>query len=212
VCVIPAQATLVPVKRRPIFARFYELLSRGEDPFIRRYRQEVAGGARGRTLELGAGNGLNLAHYARTVSVVAVEPQPAMLGRLRARARRAGVPVRVVRAAAEALPFRDGAFETAVVSLVLCSVGDPSTVAAELGRVVGADGELRVFEHVRSEDPGVARWQDRLNRPYGWFAGGCNMNRDTIGTLRRAGFGVRYRRLPYGPRFAPHVLGVARKP
>ena len=199
------------VKRRPIFARFYELLSRGEDRFIRSYREEVAGGARGRTLELGAGNGLNFAHYPAGVTVIAVEPQPDMLGRAARRARAAPARVHLVRAAAEALPFRDGAFDTAVVSLVLCSVSDPPGVSAELGRVLGADGEIRLFEHVRSEEPGIARWQDRLNRPYGWFAGGCNMNRDSLGTLSRAGFGVRFRRLAYGPRFAPHVLGMARK-
>ncbi|HZA60238.1 MAG TPA: class I SAM-dependent methyltransferase [Actinomycetota bacterium] len=201
------------MKRRRIFPRFYEWLSRAEDKLIQKYRTEVAGGAHGRVLELGAGNGMNFAHYPAGTTVVAVEPQPGMLRRARQRAAiPTGHQVHLVAATAEAPPFRDGVFDTAVLSLVMCSVTDPARVAAEVDRVLATGGEVRLFEHVRSPDPGRARWQDRLNRPYGWFTGGCNMNRDTIATLRRAGFAVRFRDLGYGPRLAPHVLGVARRP
>ena len=197
------------MKRRPVFARFYEWLSRGEDVMIRRFRAEVAGEAEGLILEVGAGNGLNFAHYPKGATVIAVEPQPAMLTRAKRRA--SGRRVHLVRAAAEALPFRDGAFDTAVVSLVLCSVADQARAVGEVARTLRPGGTVRLFEHVRSSDPRTARWQDRLNRPYGWFAGGCNLNRDTVGTLRAAGFGVRVRRV-YGPALAPHLLGTARRP
>ncbi|HEX9890757.1 MAG TPA: class I SAM-dependent methyltransferase [Actinomycetota bacterium] len=197
------------MKRRPVFARFYEWLSRGEDVMIRRFRAEAAGGAEGLILEVGAGNGLNFAHYPKEATVIAVEPQPAMLARARRRA--SGRGVHLVRAAAEALPFRDGAFDTAVVSLVMCSVADQARAVGEVARTLRPGGTVRLFEHVRSSDPRTARWQDRLNRPYGWFAGGCNLNRDTVGTLRAAGFGVRFRRV-YGPALAPHLLGTARRP
>ena len=200
------------MKERPYFAAFYEVLSKGEDRMIRRYRAEVAGEARGRVLEIGAGNGLNFSHYRDAREVVAVEPEPGMLKNARPRASGAPVPVRLVRGGAEALPARDGSVDTVVLSLVMCTVPDPAAVLREVRRVLAPGGEVRFFEHVRSPDPRIARWQDRLNRPYGFFSGGCNMNRDTLSALRRAGFAVRYRRLAYGPRFAPHVLGVARLP
>lgn len=198
------------MSERPIFSAFYEILSRGEDRMIRGYREEVAGGARGRVLEIGAGNGLNFSRYGEAEIVVALEPEVGMLKNARPRADEAPVPVRLVRGSAEAIPLRDASVDTAVVSLVMCTVPDPARVLGEVRRVLAPGGEIRFFEHVRSPDPRVARWQDRLNRPYGFFSGGCSMNRDTLSSLRLAGFRVRYRRLAYGPRMAPHVLGVAR--
>lgn len=194
--------------RRPIFARWYELLSRAEDRVIGSYREETAGRARGRVLEIGAGNGLNFARY-RDARVVALEPVTDMLRKARARAAEAPVPVHLVRGVAEALPFGDDAFDTVVVSLVMCSVPDPARVAGEIRRVLRPSGEVRFFEHVRAHDPRVARRQDRIGPVYTRFAGGCQLNRDTLMTLRLAGFHVRYRRLDYGPRHAPHVIGVA---
>lgn len=200
------------MRDRPIFAGFYEVLSRGEDRFIQRYRRELVQGAVGRVLEVGAGNGLNLPRYRREASVVALEPEPTMLKNARRRVEQAAAAVRPVRASAERLPFRPRVFDTVVFSLVLCTIPDPGLALAEARRVLAPDGEIRFFEHVRATDPRLARRQDRLNRAYGVFAGGCNMNRDTLGELRRAGLRVRYRRLAYGPRMAPHVIGVAARP
>ena len=196
---------------RPIFTRWYELLSRAEDPMIRRFRDETAGRARGRVLELGAGNGLNFSRY-RDVEVVALEPEEGMLRKARSRAAEAPVPVRLVRGVAERLPFADGTFDTVVLSLVMCSVPDPRSAAAEVRRVLAEGGEVRFFEHVRSPAPRAARRQDLVVPFYSRFSGGCHVNRDTLGTLRNAGFRVRYRRLAYGPRHAPHVIGVASRP
>lgn len=197
------------MKERPTFSRCYEFLSRGEDPRIRRFREEVAGEAAGRVLEVGAGNGMNFARYRCADLVVGADPQPVMLRNARRRAPAAPRPVRLVRAVAEALPFEAGSFDTVVFSLALCSVEDPSRALAEARRVLAPQGRVRFFEHVRSPDPRMARVQDRLNPPYGLVSGGCSMNRDSLGALRAAGFWVRYRRLAYGPRFAPHVIGVA---
>ena len=202
------------MKRHPIFARFYERLSRTLDKLEREHRAEVTGGARGRVLELGAGNGLNFEHYRDASLVVALEPEPGMLKNAAPRAAKASARVVLVRAAGEALPFKDGAFDTVVSSLVLCSVRDPAGVAAELRRVLRPGGEVRLFEHVRARDRKAARWQDRLERPWGWFAGGCHPNRDTARTLEEAGLRVDVRRFPLGPPTParPHVLGTATRP
>jgi ubiquinone/menaquinone biosynthesis C-methylase UbiE len=119
----------------------------------------------------------------------------------------------VIRAPAERLPLETGSFDFAVSTLVLCTVADPPRALAELRRVLAPDGQLLVLEHVRSDDPGVARWQDRLRRPWGWFGCGCQPNRPTAETMRAAGFSVaelRHDRLRKAPAVvAPIVVGAA---
>jgi ubiquinone/menaquinone biosynthesis C-methylase UbiE len=172
--------------------------------------------AGGLVVEVGAGTGLNLARYPPAVtSVVAVEPDPHMLKRLRGVAREAPVPTEVVRGRAERLPIRTGVVDTLVASLVLCSVTDPGAALAEATRVLAPGGRLLFFEHVRSEDPRFARRQDLVERPWGWVGGGCHPNRDTLASIRAAGFAIEEleRWDEPGAMFAkPHVLGVAIPP
>ena len=135
----------------------------------------------------------------------------------RARGKAAAGPppfeIEVVEAGAERLPFGDRSFDTVVSTLVFCTVGDPEAAAAEVKRVLAPGGRLLLLEHVRDPDEGrLARWQDRLERPWGWFAAGCHPNRDTAATLRRAGFQVDFvpDRLPKAPPLVrPLVRGSA---
>jgi ubiquinone/menaquinone biosynthesis C-methylase UbiE len=176
-----------------IFAALYDrLLSGTERAGLREMRAELLAGARGRTLELGAGTGLNLAHYTGAVmELVLTEPDPYMARRLRTRlAEEPPAPdrVEVVEAGAERLPFEDQSFDSVVSTLVLCSVESPDGAAAEIARVLKPDGRLLFLEHVRSDDAGLARWQDRLERPWGWLGAGCHPNRDTVARLEGTGF------------------------
>jgi ubiquinone/menaquinone biosynthesis C-methylase UbiE len=174
------------------FAAFYDRLMAGsEDAGLAEMREEVLASARGRTLEIGGGTGHNLGHYTKAVTeLVVTEPDPFMAKRLRARLDGGGpgMPVEVVEAPAEELPFADGGFDTVVSTLVFCTVEDPSRSAAEVKRVLAPGGRLLLLEHVRNGSDRTARWQDRLERPWGWIAGGCHPNRDTAATLRAAGF------------------------
>jgi ubiquinone/menaquinone biosynthesis C-methylase UbiE len=151
---------------------------------LSRWRDWLAAGARGRTLEVGCGTGRNLPRYAGELRPVAVEPDASMIRRARRRAARA----LLVRASAEALPFRDGAFDTVVASLVFCSVPDAARGLAEVRRVLEARGRLRMVEHVRSTSPWRARLQDLVQPCWTWLAGGCHPNRRTEEAVERAGF------------------------
>ena len=83
----------------------------------------LIGRAAGRTLELGAGTGLNLPHYTDAVSEsVLTEPFAPMARRLRARVDELGIDAEVVEAAGEQLPFDDDSFDTVVTTLMLCTV------------------------------------------------------------------------------------------
>jgi SAM-dependent methyltransferase len=173
---------------------FSALYDRGlkatEDAGLREIRREVLAGASGRTVDLGAGTGVNRGLFPPAVAeLVMVEPDPHMLKKLRAKVEE-GEGVEVVQASAEELPFADDSFDTAIFTLVLCTVPDPGAALAETARVLKPGGKLLFVEHVRSEDPGLARWQDRLEKPWHFLADGCHCNRDTIASIEAAPFEI----------------------
>jgi ubiquinone/menaquinone biosynthesis C-methylase UbiE len=201
-----------------IFAAMYDRMLRGtERAGLEDMRAELLAEARGRTLELGAGTGLNLAHYTSEVTeLVLTEPDPHMAQRLRKRLEEeppAPDRVEVLETPAERLPFEDGRFDSVVSTLVLCSVEDPAAATGEIVRVLKPDGRLLYLEHVRSGDRGLARWQDRLERPWGWLGAGCHPNRDTVAQLQAAGLETESLvrdRLPKAPPIVrPMVRGSA---
>jgi ubiquinone/menaquinone biosynthesis C-methylase UbiE len=203
--------------RHPIFARLYARLSPGvERKGGAEHRDELLAGAAGRVIEVGAGNGLNFAHYPPAVTeVIAVEPEPYLRDRAAEAAAHAPVPVRVVDGVAQRLPAEDGEFDAAVASLVLCSVPDQAAALAEIRRVLNPDGELRFYEHVVSDRPRTARIQHALDDWRIWprVSGGCHAARDTAAAIEAAGFTIeRCRRFPFaaGPVALPHIIGVAR--
>ncbi len=157
---------------------------------LARWRAWLAGGARGRALEVGCGTGRNLPRYAEGVQLVAVEPSAEAL----AVARRRAPGALLVRASAEALPFREGAFDTVVSSLVFCSVGDVGRGLGEVRRVLADQGELRMMEHVRAEGRLQGWWQDRIQPLWTRVAGGCHPNRRTEAAVEAAGFALSERR------------------
>lgn len=180
-------------------------------------RRALVARAHGRVLEIGAGTGLNAAHYADDVDLTLSEPDEAMAAKLRGRLDTLGRRAEVVLAGAEALPFAASSFDTVVSTLVLCSVADPDRAASEIARVLRPEGRLVLFEHVR--DPAAGRraaWQDRLERPWGWIAAGCHPNRRTAATLSAAGFDlaeVEDDRMPRaGFLVSPAIAGTAKRP
>ncbi|MFB7186861.1 class I SAM-dependent methyltransferase [Streptomyces sp. NPDC056178] len=206
----------------PVFARFYARMSVAAESGagLAAVRAELLAGLSGRVVEIGAGNGLNFAHYPPTVSeVVAVEPER-FLRQLAVRsALRAGIPVDVVPGTAESLPVKSEAFDGAVASLVLCTVRNVERSLAEIVRVLRPGGELRFFEHVRADDRAMTAVQYALDHTV-WplVTGGCHTARDTLAAIERAGFVVEaYRRVRMPDRgvrlpTSACVLGVARRP
>jgi ubiquinone/menaquinone biosynthesis C-methylase UbiE len=164
-----------------IFAGIYDrLLAGAERAGLSDRRQLLLSEARGRVLEIGAGTGLNLSHYPDAVEdLVLAEPEPPMARRLERRLAESGRAGRVVLAPAEKLPLEDDSVDTVVATLVLCTVTDPQRALAEVDRVLRPGGRLLFLEHVRSDDPAVAKWQDRLHGIWLRFGHGCHCNRPT---------------------------------
>ncbi|MGH2984707.1 MAG: class I SAM-dependent methyltransferase [Solirubrobacterales bacterium] len=205
----------------PIFARFYDrITARAERAGLAEMRRELLAQASGRTLELGAGTGHNLPYYTDRVSeLVLSEPDPHMSRRMRERLQSeppAPARVEVIEAPAEDLPFDDGSFDTVVATLVFCMIEDPHRALAEARRLLVEGGALLFLEHVRSENRRLAWWQDALERPWGFFAGGCHPNRPTEHTLAEAGLWIERLdrdRTPAAPRIvSPLIRGLARRP
>ncbi|WP_067484586.1 class I SAM-dependent methyltransferase [Actinomadura hibisca] len=203
--------------RHPIFARLYPRMDAataragGAD-----HRAELLKGATGRALEIGAGHGANFAHYPPGVTgAVALEPEPTLRARAEEAAARAPVPVAVRAGTAEDLDLDDASFDVAIASLVLCSVRDPVRVLAELRRVLRPGGELRYYEHVRGDTPGMVRYQRYADLVWHHLAAGCRVARPTGQWIAGAGFTVvRERRFIFPesrvPNPAgPHLIGVA---
>ncbi|MFC8368104.1 MULTISPECIES: class I SAM-dependent methyltransferase [unclassified Streptomyces] len=206
----------------PVFARYYARLSVAAETRagMAQVRRGLLGGLSGRVIEVGAGNGLNFAHYPGTVSeIVAIEPERELRALAVEAALRAQVPVDVAPGTAEALPVKSEAFDAAVLSLVLCSVRDVPRALAELRRVLRPGGEVRFFEHGQGGGRVMHLTQRALDRTV-WppLAGGCHVARDPVGALRRAGFELGpYRRMlmpDKGPALPTSycVMGTAWRP
>jgi ubiquinone/menaquinone biosynthesis C-methylase UbiE len=166
------------------FSAFYDTLLKGtEEAGLRDRRREVLAAARGRTIDIGAGTGANLGLFPEGAEVVMAEPDPHMTKRLRQKLVESGSEVELIEAGAESLPLEDDSFDTAVFTLVLCTVPDPRAALAEAARILKPGGQMLFLEHVRAEQPGTARWQDRLETPWRFFADGCHCNRDTVANI-----------------------------
>jgi SAM-dependent methyltransferase len=208
-----------------LFARLYDRgLKATEENGLGAMRRELLAGARGRVIEVGAGTGVNLEHYGSGIEdLTLVEPDRHMAARLRDRLKagegqgsESHAPKHLVEAPAEALPFTDGTFDTAVATLVLCTIPEPGAAIAELARVLKPGGRLLFIEHVRSDDPGRARWQDRLEKPWRFLADGCHCNRDTEATLGASAFAIEtieHGKMPKAAAIVrPLIRGVAVRP
>jgi SAM-dependent methyltransferase len=204
------------------WARAFALLY---DPFVwvaeraglRAHRKALLSRARGRTIEIGSGTGLNLPHYPGDLDdLVLAEPDAAMRSRLEKRLSRSGRGAQLIGAPAERLPFPSGSVDTVVSTLVLCTVDAPDVALEEIARVLRPGGQLLFLEHIRSESPTLARWQDRLAGPWHRFARGCRCNRATAELITTCGLeleqtcGTSWHGMP--PIVRPLIVGRATRP
>jgi SAM-dependent methyltransferase len=217
-----------------VFARVYDRVLAGfERGGMAEQRRTLLASARGRTLEIGAGTGANLAalsafgrppadapeHMRPLTSLLLVEPVAPMRRRLTERlaATRRERPhalpedTRIVDATADTLPVADGSVDTVISTLVLCSVPDQANALAEIRRVLAPGGRLLLVEHVAGEGR-LLRRQRLIDPVWRHIGRGCHLTRDTRQALDDAGFdtsAVDAWELPGGSRLAAAIAGTA---
>jgi SAM-dependent methyltransferase len=167
-------------------------------------------------VEIGAGAGANLRYYAPGTRVIAIEPNPAMHGRLRKNAAHHRVDLEIRDIQGEAIDLPDSSCEVVVGTLVLCTVEDPRRVVSEIHRILKPGGRFVFVEHVAAlPGTGLRSVQNALFRPWRWLFDGCNLNRSTHLVLKEAGFAsiemdCFLLRVPFVP-VRPHIAGRAVK-
>jgi SAM-dependent methyltransferase len=203
-----------------LFALYYPRLTQlSENAGERETRRELVSGAEGRTLELGAGSGLNLPHYTGRVSeLVVTEPSPDMLEHLRARLGSDPPPVgswSLVQAGAEELPFEAESFDTVLGTYVLCTIPDPARALAEVASLLKPDGRFLFLEHVHAgEGTILGHFQDLVELPHRYLSAGCHPNRRTAALLDASPLEIEHLEHSNKPRAFPTVrptsIGSAR--
>jgi ubiquinone/menaquinone biosynthesis C-methylase UbiE len=180
---------------------------------LRPYRERVAGAAEGRVLDVGIGSGLNLPLYSQAREVFGLDPSSRLLVRAQDHAHHARVPVYLLEGSAECIPLADRSMDTVVMTWTGCSIPDVRAALREMRRVLSPGGHLLFVEHGRAPEPGVARWQERLDPLWVRCSGGCHLSRKIDDLLTDAGFRVEGLRTGYipGPRIMTFLYqGVAR--
>jgi SAM-dependent methyltransferase len=160
-------------------------------PDVQALRVEVCAGLRGRVLEIGFGSGLNLPVYPAEVEQVdAVEPAD-LAWEMSAR-RRAGsrVPVERTGLDGQRLAAADGQYDAALSTFSLCTIPDVERALREVHRVLRPGGYLHFLEHGLAPEPGVQRWQHRLDPLQRRLGGGCHLSRDIPALVSGSGLEV----------------------
>ena len=170
-----------------------------------RQREKLVPLASGRVLEVGMGSGLNLSFYdaRRVTKVWGLEPSPEMSKMASAAVEAVAFDVEFVSAGGEQIPLDSESFDTVLMTFTLCTIPDAERALREIARVLKQGGQLLFCEHGAAPDAGVRRWQNRIDPLWRRLAGGCHLNRDIPGLIRRGGFEITRMDTMYIPGWRP---------
>lgn len=173
------------------FAKWYDIfMSPLEQRKFKRIRSELLKGASGKVLELGSGTGINFPLYDNVDTVIAIEPSQPMIARSLTKQRSAVVPIEIVHASAENLPFEDCTFDTIVATLVFCTIPNVELAINEVKRVCKPDGKILLFEHVKMENAALSKMQESLTPFWKKVCDGCCLNRETLKSFSNQGLEI----------------------
>ncbi len=182
---------------------------------ITRQREKVVPLAKGTVLEIGVGTGLNLRHYdhGKVDKVIGLDPSEESWEIARRNNPDLPFALEFIGLPGEEIPLEDASVDTVMVTYALCTIPDPVSALHGMRRVLRPGGKLVFCEHGEAPDPGVKKWQDRINPLWKTFTGGCNLHRPIPSLLESGGFSITTidtMYLPSTPRFAGfNYWGVA---
>lgn len=160
---------------------------------IMKQREKVVPLAKGTVLEIGIGTGLNLPFYDadKVDRVIGLDPSEKSWELARKRTVSLDFEVEFIGLQSEQIPLDDNSVDTVMVTYSLCTIPDPVAALEGMSRVLKPNGSLVFCEHGLAPDPGVRKWQNRINPIWSKLAGGCNLNRDIPSLIESGGFAVR---------------------
>lgn len=171
-----------------LFPKIYDVAMKPlEATRFKKVRSDLIRNAEGIVLEIGSGTGINFPYYEKAEQVLAIEPNPKMSKLAVKRGKKAHVPITLYEASAESLPFADDTFDTVVATLVFCTIPNPLVALKEIQRVSKPGAKILFFEHVRMENPTLAKAQDLLNPMWEKIGDGCQLNRETLSLISSSG-------------------------
>ncbi len=152
------------------------------------HKAALFGDVSGKVLLVAVGTGVDIKHFPAGCEITGIDISGEMLRKARPRQKCYRGSFSLVQADALNLCFADESFDTVVTSCTMCSVPHPIRALKELHRVLRSDGQLLMFEHMRSRNPVLGLALDGMTL----FTrrGGTDMNRDTIGNTVAAGFRI----------------------
>ena len=180
----------MPFYRNYIYPRLVDML--GDPPPIRKIRQQIIPLAEGQVLEIGVGSGANFPHYdpTRVTKLYALEPNLGMVRLAERQAHQTKLKIEFIDLPGERIPLDDGTIDTVVSTFTMCTIAGIGDAIQGISRVLKPQGKLIFFELGLSPDPGVQRWQKRLEPVYHWLFQGLYLTRYIPSLLIEGGFQV----------------------
>ncbi|WP_412968202.1 class I SAM-dependent methyltransferase [Fredinandcohnia sp. 179-A 10B2 NHS] len=174
-----------------VFPKFYDIAMKPlEVGRFKQIRKSLLQKAKGRVIEIGSGTGVNFPLYRNVESVTAIEPSQYMIELSKSNKELASVPIEIVQASAETLPFGDHTYDTVVATLVFCTIPNVRKALHEIKRLCKPNGKILLFEHVKMNNPILAKLQDLLTPAWSKICDGCCLNRETVNVLQQEGFQI----------------------
>jgi ubiquinone/menaquinone biosynthesis C-methylase UbiE len=173
------------------FAKWYDFFMYPlERRTFKEIRSDLLTRAYGKVIELGSGTGVNFPLYQSVESVTAVEPSSYMIERSEVNKELAVIPIEIIQASAEQLPFEKDSYDTVVATLAFCTIPDVDKAFEEMKRICKPNGKILLFEHVKMDNPILAKLQIYLTPFWKKICDGCHLDRDTVNLLKSKGFQI----------------------
>lgn len=164
-------------------------MSSSQASTIQKIRMETISPLRGTVLEIGAGNGENFPYLAKSVSLIALEPDDRRCRMLAERAKSQGIATTVIQGKCESIPVPDNSVDAVISTFALCSVDDPELAISEIVRVLRPGCAVHCMEHIAAPKHTLIHSLQSLLAPSSRrFNHGCNPLADTHRLFIKAGF------------------------
>jgi ubiquinone/menaquinone biosynthesis C-methylase UbiE len=167
----------------------FDFVTFGDDQRLGPHKRRLFTKMRGRILMVAAGTGNDFQFFPPGQDIVAIDISPKMLERAAKKAADYAGKLELRELDVCELPFPDASFDTVATVCTFCSVPRPVVGLRELHRVLRPQGQILMFEHVRSRIGPIGIFLDFMT-PISRRLG-PDLNRDTVGNVQKAGFRIR---------------------